>query len=150
MAPDDQRQLAALCARLCGDAGAAWVSVVDGSGHFLAASSSPPPLDVTTLASLVAGSMAATGALAGLLGEARFPHVLHEGQAQSLHLSHLDGRAILVVIFDNRSNVGLVRLRVRQASAALESVLAGMAAPAVGDIAMREISDEDIDALFGA
>jgi len=59
-----------------------------------------------------------------------------------------------VVIFDERSSLGLVRLRVRKASADIERVLTDMEAKAqeVGSeeavSPFAEITDEDIDALF--
>jgi len=63
-------------------------------------------------------------------------------------------RLILVVIFDERSSLGLVRLRVRKASTSVERILNDMEEKAqrvgAGDAAspFAEITDEDIDALF--
>ena len=64
---------------------------------------------------------------------------------------------ILVVIFDDRSSLGLVRLRVKKASAELEKtfeVLLRKSEAERGNLASRfdspfaEITDEDIDSLF--
>ena len=58
---------------------------------------------------------------------------------------------MLVVIFDNRTSLGLVRLRIKKASEELERVFttlaARSAAPGVGS-PFAEISDADIDNLF--
>jgi len=58
------------------------------------------------------------------------------------------------VIFDERSSLGLVRLRVRKASADVERVLHDMESKALEVGAQEtvspfaEITDDDIDALF--
>jgi hypothetical protein len=58
-----------------------------------------------------------------------------------------------VVIFDERSSLGLVRLRVRKAAQELEEVLNDMANKAAKQgqapvSPFAEITDEDIDNLF--
>ena len=58
-----------------------------------------------------------------------------------------------MLIFDERSSLGLVRLRVRKAAAELEEVLTQMASKAAeqGEAPaspFAEITDDDIDALF--
>jgi hypothetical protein len=66
-------------------------------------------------------------------------------------------RVILVVIFDDRSSLGLVRLRVKKASQELERTFEQLMKKAEadrGNLASRfdspfaEITDEDIDSLF--
>jgi hypothetical protein len=69
-------------------------------------------LDATSLASLIAGSIAATASLAKLMGEQEFLSVFHEGQKDHMHVSVVGQRVILVVMFDQRSSLGLIRLRV--------------------------------------
>ena len=58
---------------------------------------------------------------------------------------------ILVVIFDSKSSLGLVRLRVRKASDELnrifEALLSKVHEPG-SDSPFAEITDEDIDNLF--
>ena len=66
-------------------------------------------------------------------------------------------RVILVVIFDEKSSLGLVRLRVKKASNELNEVFARIMAKvesektAAGsgfESPFAEITDEDIDSLF--
>ena len=69
------------------------------------ASSSPPPaqsenLDTTSLASLTAGNIAATGGMAKLLREKEFATQFHEGERENIHIQLVGNRVILVVIFD--------------------------------------------------
>jgi hypothetical protein len=95
--------------------------------------------------------MAATGGIAKLLKENDFATQFHEGQRRHMHIQVVGQRVILVVVFDERSSLGLVRLRVRRASQEIDTVFEAMLAkvgesPAASPFA--EITDEDIDNLF--
>jgi hypothetical protein len=91
------------------------------------------------------------GGLAKLIGEKEFPTQFHEGEHESLHMSVVAGRVVLVVIFDARSSLGLVRLRVRRAGEDLaktfEALATKQAAPGAQS-PFAEITDDDIDNLF--
>jgi predicted regulator of Ras-like GTPase activity (Roadblock/LC7/MglB family) len=144
--------------RLRQDANANVVFLVDKNGQQIAAVGDLQTLDTTSLASLTAGNVAATDGLARLIGEKEFSILFHEGEKDNIHISIVAQRVILVVIFDERSSLGLVRLRVRRATAEIEKIFE--------DIAMKserekeavlasdyespfaEITDEDIDRLF--
>src|SRR3989304_4108778 len=108
--------------RLLAQANAKVVFVVDKNGQLIAATGETENLDTTSLASLTAGNIAATGGLAKLLGEKEFSILFHEGERDNLHISIIAGRVILVVIFDERSSLGLVRLRVKKAGEELAKI----------------------------
>jgi predicted regulator of Ras-like GTPase activity (Roadblock/LC7/MglB family) len=140
-------------ARLWMDANAKIVFLVDKNGQQIAAKGDLEKVDATSLASLTAGNVAATDGLARLIGEKEFSILFHEGERDNIHISIVGQRLILVVIFDERSSLGLVRLRVRKAAAELEEVLSQMASKAAEEgqapaSPFAEITDEDIDALF--
>jgi predicted regulator of Ras-like GTPase activity (Roadblock/LC7/MglB family) len=148
---EELRQIVAICDRLVRDANAGTVFLVDKNGQLIASAGRTEHLDTTSLASLTAGNIAATGGLAQLIGEKEFSILFHEGERDHLHLSIVGGRAILVVIFDARSSLGLVRLRVKQASEELNRIFEGLqkkseAPGRPGPFA--EITDDDIDNLF--
>ncbi len=61
------------------------------------------------------------------------------------------GRVILVVIFDNRTSLGLVRLRVKRANEQLTRIFEMVMAKAQDPFQaspFAEITDDDIDNLF--
>ena len=136
------------------DASAKIVFLVDKNGQQIADAGEVDLVDTTSLASLTAGNVAATDGLAKLIGEKEFSILFHEGRKDNIHISIVGQRLILVVIFDERSSLGLVRLRVRKASADLERVLNEMENKAadIGTVEtispFAEITDDDIDALF--
>ena len=136
------------------DSSAKIVFLVDKNGQQIADAGEVNLVDTTSLASLTAGNVAATDGLAKLIGEKEFSILFHEGRKDNIHISIVAQRLILVVIFDERSSLGLVRLRVRKASGDIERVLHEMEAKSleVGSVKtvspFAEITDDDIDALF--
>src|SRR6476620_994072 len=143
--------------RLRQDANANVVFLVDKNGQQIAAVGDVASLDTTSLASLTAGNVAATDGLARLIGEKEFSILFHEGEKDNIHISIVALRVILVVIFDERSSLGLVRLRVKKASGELNDVFARIMAKvereknqagAAFESPFAEITDEDIDSLF--
>jgi len=141
--------------RLRTECNAKVVFLVDKNGQQIAANGELNAIDTTALASLAAGNVAATDSLARLIGEKEFSVLFHEGERDNLHISVVGGRVILVVIFDERSSLGLVRLRVKKGSSELAGILDVMlkksASPrkaAAGGSPFAEITDEDIDKLF--
>ena len=147
-----------IIARLRRDANSKVVFLVDRAGQQIASNGDIEQLDTTSLASLTAGNVAATDGLAKLIGEREFSILFHEGERDNLHISVVGKRGILVVVFDERSSLGLVRLRVKKASVELTSVFDEIErkseedkqrAVAEFDSPFAEITDEDIDSLFG-
>ncbi len=132
------------------------VFLVDKNGQLIASAGETRDIDTTSLASLTAGNIAATGGIARLLGEKEFTILFHEGEKDNIHISLIGQRVILVVIFDKRSSLGLVRLRVKKSSEALVSIFNEITGKAehektegkLDESPFAEISDEDIDNLF--
>ena len=158
MYEEEFQQIRHILQKLRDDANAKMVFLVDKNGQQIAYSGDINDLDMdtTSLASLTAGNVAATDGLAKLIGEKEFSVLFHEGERDNIHISIVGRRVILVVIFDERSSLGLVRLRVKKASIELENVFnrilekvekereagSGYESP------FAEITDEDIDSLF--
>ena len=128
------------------------VFLVDKNGQQIAAQGDIADLDTTSLASLAAGNVAATGGMAQLIGEKEFPTLSHEGERESIHICII-GRVLLVVVFDERSSLGLVKLRVKQSSRDLSALFEEIARLAAErkeseEALFAEITDDDIDSLF--
>ena len=156
MYEEEYANLKSAITRLCTDANAKFVFLVDKNGQQIAAHGEMVNLDTTSLASLTAGNVAATDGLAHLIGERGFPVLSHEGERDNIHISIVASRVILVVIFDERSSLGLVRLRVKRATAEMSSIFETIDAKVTRendfggslDSPFAEITEEDIDALF--
>jgi predicted regulator of Ras-like GTPase activity (Roadblock/LC7/MglB family) len=135
---------------------AKFVFLIDKNGQQLAFVGATDGLDSTSLASLAASNVAATEGLAQLIGEPFFTSLFHEGNRDNLHITVVGGRAILVLAFDEHSSLGLVRLRVTQASDMLVKTMENIerrsqerkAQEDISQSPFAEITDEDIDNLF--
>ena len=150
---EHQQRIADIVRRLVRNANAKAVFVVDSNGHLMADAGESAGVDATSLASLAAGCVAATGGLAQVIGEDEFPVHYHQGQRDNLHISLIGQQIILVVIFDDRSSLGLVRLRVKKASVEVAKVLDEIEKKAAHEVQagrspFAEITDADIDNLF--
>ena len=150
---EDHRKILAVIGRLVREANAKGVFVVDKNGQLIGEAGEVRGIDSTSLASLTAGSIAATGGLAKIIGEEDFPIHFHQGVRDNLHITTVAKRMILVVIFDERSSLGLVRLRVKKAGAELERIFEDVKKRAESEGAtatspFADITDDDIDNLF--
>ncbi|NOZ86486.1 MAG: roadblock/LC7 domain-containing protein [Deltaproteobacteria bacterium] len=150
---DDYKKIKEICTKLTREANAKAIFLVDKNGQLLASAGDTQDLDSTSLASLTAGNIAATGGLAKLIGEKEFSILFHEGERDHIHISLVKGKVILVVIFDQRSSLGLVRLRVKKGTEELARIFDAMETRSkthTGKEAspFAEITDEDIDNLF--
>src|SRR4029078_10158588 len=157
MYDEEYQQIKSIIGRLCSDANAKRVFLVDKNGQQIPTHGEVGQIDTTSLASLTAGNVAATDGLARLIGEKEFTILFHEEEKDNIHISIVGQRVILVVIFDDRSSLGLVRLRVRKASMELEKVFQDLLKKVEAEKSnlasgfespFAEITDEDIDNLF--
>ena len=152
---EDHRRILEVAERLTVDANAKAIFLVDKNGQLVAEAGELKGIDTTSLASLVAGNIAASGGLAKLIGEDEFPVHFHQGERDSVHVTLVAQRIILVVIFDERSSLGLVRLRVKKAGNKLSEIFdkvfkrveSGLGDEGSGS-PFAEISDDEIDNLF--
>lgn len=149
---DESAQVQSIVQRLVEQSNAQVAFLIDKNGQLIGSAGHTEQIDTTSLASLTAGNVAATGGIAQLLRESEFATQFHEGKRTNIHIQLVGSRVILVVIFDTKTSLGLVRLRVKKATEELVTVFNGVlnraANPRRGS-PFAEISDEDIDHLFG-
>jgi len=97
--------------------------LVDKDGHLITRQGFTHSLDTTALAALLAGSFASTREIARLVGEPEFSVLFHQGKRDHIHISLVGERSILVVIFDDRTTIGMVRLYAKECGDELVMVL---------------------------
>ena len=154
---EDYTRFMTLLDTLQQESNARFVFLLEKSGQHIAAAGEMDDVDPTSLASLTAGNVAATEGVAQLVGEDGFTTLFHEGRTESLHICVVADRLILLVVFNERSSLGLVRLRVEQCmpelttacTEMLSRTASGAQVLADGSEEVGKISDADIDALFG-
>jgi predicted regulator of Ras-like GTPase activity (Roadblock/LC7/MglB family) len=146
------QKLKTVLARLCVECAARVVFLVDRDGQPIAFHGDIGDMDTTSFSSLAAGNVAATSSMAKLIGEDVFPAVVHEGEHESIYISVI-GRALLVVVFDERSTLSLVKIRSKRGSFEVAHILDEATVDSANyrlnqNSFFNEITDEDIDSLF--
>jgi predicted regulator of Ras-like GTPase activity (Roadblock/LC7/MglB family) len=133
--------------------GAKCALLIDCEGHLVTRRGEAAASSVDSLSALTAGSFAATRQMAQLLGEEHFNTLFHQGQRESIQISLIGNRTLLAIVWDERTNLGLVRFYTQETSKRLEVVFAEIAArpPAAGSGLADDYSKEAgaaLDDLF--
>lgn len=113
---DDAQVIHASLQRFLRESHARCALLVDRAGQLVATVGEAPQhggFDATAFASLTAADFSANDQLARLIGERDFTTLFHQGERESMYLADVARRVILVVLFDNRTTLGLVRLKLR-------------------------------------
>jgi predicted regulator of Ras-like GTPase activity (Roadblock/LC7/MglB family) len=125
--------------------------LVDRTGQLVATVGEQPTFDPTAFATLTAADFSANDQLAKLIGENDFKSLFHQGETASMYLADVARRVILVVLFDNRTTLGLVRLRmketVKELTELFEKVFARPQGGPQGSQRILAGADDEIDKL---
>src|SRR5262245_18396719 len=135
------------------DSNARCALLVDRNGQLVATVGETPHFDPTAFASLTAADFRANDQLSQMIGEAEFASLVHQGEKESMYLADVAKRVILVLLFDQRATLGLVKLKAKATVEALNLVFQAMfdrvgtgGAETKGILAGAE---DEIDKLFG-
>jgi len=121
---EEQRQIESILRDFLKNSEAKGVLVVDMSGALINGQGFLQRFDTEALGVLAAGTVASTRQMARIVGEPVFTDLFHQGKRSHLYLSLIGDEAVLVVIFDNTTTLGLVRLYSQQAVKSLKQIYA--------------------------
>jgi predicted regulator of Ras-like GTPase activity (Roadblock/LC7/MglB family) len=131
------------------DSNARCALLVDRTGQLVATVGEQPNFDPTAFATLTAADFSANDQLAKLIGETDFNSLFHQGEKESMYLADVARRVILVVLFDNRTTLGLVRLKMKQTVEELVKLFEQVfARGATSQPNLLAGADDEIDKLF--
>ena len=152
---EDSTRIHGLLGQFLRESNARTAMIVDRSGQMVAVVGEEPVFDPTAFASLTAADFSANDQLARMIGEPEFGALFHQGERESMYLADIARRVILVVLFDNRTTLGLVKLRVKQTVLDLTQVFHEMftrSTPSTSQVeaAFLGEAEDEIDKLFGA
>ena len=149
---DDFAAITQSLQRFLHDCNARCALLVDRSGQLVATVGEQPKFDPTAFATLTAADFSANDQLARLIGESDFNSLFHQGEKESMYLADVARRVILVVLFDNRTTLGLVRLKMKETVIELtrlfEQVFARPTGTQGGAPGLLDGADDEIDKLF--
>lgn len=126
---DGIQKIHQLLAHLVKDVDAQAAMLVEKSGQMIATDGDVQGLDTQAIASLVSGAFASTRAVARLIGETEFQAMFQQGDQASIFMYALNTNDILVVIFNDVSKTGLVKVQAQQTAMALSNEIAQMQTP---------------------
>lgn len=126
--------------------------LVDRAGQLVATAGEPPTFDPTAFATLTAADFSANDQLAQLVGERDFSTLVHQGEKESMVLADVARRVILVALFDQRTTLGLVRLKLKDSvvdlTSLFEQIFSRSAASGTVRPSILAGADDEIDQLF--
>ncbi len=99
------------------------VLLVDRDGHLVTRRGESVKSAEDTISALIAGSFAATREMARIMGENEFAILFHQGQRDSIQLQLIGERTLMAVLFDGRTNLGMVRFYAQESAGRLQEVL---------------------------
>ena len=150
---DDFNSITHTLQRFLYEANARCALLVDRTGQLVATVGEQPTFDPTAFATLTAADFSANDQLARLIGENDFQSLFHQGEKESMYLADVARRVILVVLFDNRTTLGLVRLKMKavvdELAALFEQVFSrGAEGGQAAQPSLLAGADDEIDKLF--
>jgi predicted regulator of Ras-like GTPase activity (Roadblock/LC7/MglB family) len=143
--------------RLLQGTNARTILLIDKAGQLITSSGDTARLDTSSFATLSAADFAATHQLASLIGEKEFSTLFHQGEKENLYICLIADRVILAVVFDQRTTLGLVRVRAKNTAAELEKIFEaiftklerGTEPKKRIDKDFTKAAEEELDKLFG-
>jgi predicted regulator of Ras-like GTPase activity (Roadblock/LC7/MglB family) len=99
------------------------VLLIDRSGQLIAQQGNTPDLDVMSLSALTAANFGATAEIARLLGEEEFTLLFHKGKSENVYFSAVGENTIMVALFDDKTSLGVIRLKMNQIVDELGSIV---------------------------
>ena len=151
----DSERIEEILGNLLYESNARCALLVDRTGQLVTTVGEQPDFDSAAFASLTAADFSANDQLASLIGEEEFSSLFHQGRNESMYLADVSKRLILVVLFNQRTTLGLVRIKIKGAveglNAAFETVFGRAATSEESPPLERGFVDEaedEIDRLF--
>jgi predicted regulator of Ras-like GTPase activity (Roadblock/LC7/MglB family) len=100
--------------------------LIDKEGHLVTRRGESVVGSIESFSALVAGCFAATHEMARLLGEEQFATLFHQGERTSIQVSLVGARSLLGIVWDERTNLGLVRFYSQETTGRLAEIFQAM------------------------
>ncbi len=129
--------------------------LIDRDGNLITYSGDTKGIDLESFAALAAADFAATSQLASLIGEKDFETLYHQGIHQHLYFQLVGRGIVLAVVFDQRTTLGLVRVRVKSTAEAISAIIDEIFKQAETKVPQEDVKDitrdieQELDRLFG-
>jgi hypothetical protein len=92
-----------------------------------------------------------------MIGEQEFSSLFHQGEKESMYLADVAKRVILVVLFDDRATLGMIRIKVKTVVRELSEIFRDLFSRSSAEshlprleTAWADEAEDEIDRLFGS
>lgn len=116
--------------------------LVDRSGHMVTRRGASMDGNLESIAALAAGSFAATKEMARLVGEGEFDTLFHQGTRECIQISAIGERSLFIAVFDDHTNLGLVRFYAEESSARLKEIFLGITQRSAANSGASDLGDD--------
>ncbi|MBC8184579.1 roadblock/LC7 domain-containing protein [candidate division KSB1 bacterium] len=126
----------------------------DMNGHPITQRGTSTDIDIASLSALAAGDFSATAEIAKIIGEKQqFKFIFHEGEKFNAYLSNVGQDFLLILIFESKSALGMIRIYTKRAIATLSDVVVGAkvsdeATSSFVDVDFNKYLNEELDKAF--
>jgi predicted regulator of Ras-like GTPase activity (Roadblock/LC7/MglB family) len=110
------------------------VLLIARSGQLIANHGDTLDIDISALSALTAANFGATAEIAKLLGEEEFTLLFHKGRSENVYFSAIGEHVIMVTLFDDKTSLGLVRLRINQVNEELSQILSTIFGKGIAEV----------------
>ncbi len=126
----------------------------DMNGHPITQRGTSTDIDISGLSALAAGDFSATAEIAKIIGEKQqFKFIFHEGEKFNAYLSNVGKDFLLILIFESRTALGMIRIYTKRAIATLSDVVVGAkesdeTTSSFVDVDFNKYLNEELDKAF--
>lgn len=151
----DSRRIHQILQRFLRESEARCALLVDRTGQLVTMAGERLAFDPTAFSSLAAADFSANDQLASMIGEGGFSSVIHQGERESIYLADVAKRVILVTLFDDRTTLGMIRIKAKHVVRELSAVFHELPGrqtmrqlPPQLETAFVDEAESEIDRLF--
>ncbi len=127
---EDIQKLDDVLREFLGRSDASTALIIDKGGFLITAQGDSRQFDLTTIGALASGAYLANQTIANLVHESNFDSVYQQGETFSMLATNIDEHCLMVVIFEAKVGVGIVKYH---ATEAREKIAAQLRAAAERD-----------------
>lgn len=96
----------------------------DMNGHPITQRGTSADINISNMSALAAGGFSATTEIAKLIGERnQFKYIFHEGENHNVYFSNVGDNFLLILIFNARTALGMIRIYTRRAIDSLNELV---------------------------
>ncbi|MBC8182033.1 LptF/LptG family permease [candidate division KSB1 bacterium] len=121
---EDYRAISKVITNLATKFKASIIALTDSDGYLITQRTKTTEINVSDLSRIIAGSYAAKKEFSKILGEKHnFKFFYHEGVKKHIYVMNIIDKFLLIIIFNSKTNVGMIRYYTKQAIIEFTNIL---------------------------